>query len=115
MLWCRLPSDAKVLDVTAARDALLTLVSLPETVGVRLLRTDRDTTGIGSAEKKMRGGVEGDFDYLLVVEALSREGAQAAREPLAGVLAGALPGAQVRDAQVFQMIYAEAPYEGETP
>ena len=102
-------------DPAAAKAALRGLIHLPDTVGVRLLATDRSTTDIASAEKTMRGAVEGDFDYLLVVEALSRGGAEWARERLASVLARALPGAVAADALVCRAIYGEAPHEGETP
>ena len=49
------------------------------------------------------------------VEALSRDGAEWARERLAVVLPGALPGFKSRDALVCRMIYGEAPHEGEAP
>ena len=63
----------------------------------------------------MRGGSEGDFDYLLVVEALSAGGAEWARDRLRPVLADAHPGFQSCDAMVCRMIYGEAPHEGEAP
>ena len=82
---------------------------------MRWLKTDRDTTGIKSAEKQMRGGDEGNFDYLLVVEALCEAGAASARESLPAVLKAALPGVQAHDSAVCKVIYGEAPYEGEAP
>ena len=106
--------DAKV-DPASARDALKSLIDLPDTVGARLLQTDRDTTGIKSAEKTMRSGEEGAFDYLLVVEATSEAGADRAREALARVLPTAVPGTQRHDSMVCRMLYGEAPYEGEAP
>jgi hypothetical protein len=111
----RLRSDGRVLDAATARDGLRAFIRLPDTVGVRLLATDRATTGIGSQEKIMRGGSEGDFDYLLIVEALSQDGAEWARDVLAERLPAALPGMRARDAMVCRMIYGEAPYEGEEP
>jgi hypothetical protein len=115
VLASRVRADAGVLDAAAARDALKALIRLPDTVGVRLLKNHRDTTGIKSAEKQMRGGIEGDFDYLLVVEALSEAGAAWARDQLPGVLKTAIPGVQAHDGMVCKLIYGEAPYEGEAP
>lgn len=115
VLASRLRGDGRALDAVAARDGLRAFIHLPDTMGVRLLATDRATTGIDSLEKTMRSGREGDFDYLLVVEALSRGGAEWAREQLQSRLPAALPGMQARDAMVCQMIYGEAPHEGEEP
>lgn len=111
----RVRTSGAAIDPAKARDALESLIDLPNTVGVRLLKTDRDHTGIKSAEKLMRSGVEGDFDYLLVIEALSEEGAQSAKKALDSVLPSAIPDAQAHDAMVCRVIYGEAPYEGEAP
>jgi hypothetical protein len=111
----RLCCDGNGPDPAAAKDALHAFIHLPDTVGVRLLATDRAITGAQSREKTMRSGSEGDFDYLLVVEALSRDGAEWARDQLAATLPAALPGIRARDAMVCRMIYGEAPYEGEEP
>ncbi len=115
VLVSRICSGDSRVDPVQARDALRAFIRLPETVGVRLLETDRGTTGIQSAEKKMRSGREGAFDYLLVVEALCEAGAAAARESLAGILQAAIPGLQSHDSLICKTIYGEAPYEGETP
>jgi hypothetical protein len=115
VLVSRVRAGGAEVDPTAARDALKALVHLPDTVGVRLLKNHRDTTGIESAEKQMRRGDEGNFDYLLVVEALNEAGAAWARESLASVLSVAIPGVQSHDSMVCKVIYGEAPYEGETP
>jgi hypothetical protein len=115
VLASRVRTDGRTLDAAAAKAALHRLINLPDTVGIRLLATDRATTAIRSEEKTMRSGSEGDFDYLLVVEALSQEGAEWARDRLADVLRDALPGFQSCDALVCRMIYGEAPHEGEAP
>jgi len=115
VLVSRVRTGGVPVDAVAARDALKSLIRLPHTVGVRLLRNHRDTTAIQSAEKQMRRGVEGDFDCLLVVEALNETGALWARTALPGALQAALPGLQSHDAMVFKTIYGEAPYEGEAP
>lgn len=111
----RVQVTAPAEDHAAIRDALQAFIKLPDTVGVRLLMLNRSIAGIFSQEKTMRGGVEGNFDYLLVVEALSRQGAEWAAERIETVLNSALAGFANCDQGVFQMIYGEAPYEGETP
>ena len=115
VLVSRVRTDGRPLDAAAAKEALRRFINLPDTVGVRLLTTDRATTGIESEEKTMRGSVEGDFDYLLVVEALSCSGAEWARDRLATIMPEGIPGFQSCDQMVCQMIYGEGPYEGEAP
>jgi len=115
LLASRIQAGGEALDPVAARDALKALIHLPDTVGVRLLKNHRDTTGIQSAEKRMRSGVEGNFDYLLVVEALSEAGAAWALESLSASVRAAIPGVVAHDSMVCKVIYGEAPYEGEVP
>lgn len=97
-----------------AREALKALIDLPDTVGVRWMRNHRDTTGLQSAEKQMRKGVEGDFDHLLVVEALSEAGTAWAHARLTSAVEGALPGATGHDSRIYRVIYGDAPHEGDT-
>jgi hypothetical protein len=115
VLVSRVRTSGVALDPVKTRDALRSFIDLPNTVGVRLMKTDRDHTSIKSAEKLMRSGVEGDFDYLLVVEALSEAGASSAKKSLDQILKSAIPDAQAHDAMVCKVIYGESPYEGETP
>lgn len=115
VLASRVRAPGALTDFRQVRDELRELINLPDTIGVRLLALDRATTDVLSQEKTMRPGGEGDFDYLLVVEALSRNGAEWAGARLAPVLAKALPGFSGCDQRVFQVIYGEAPYEGEQP
>jgi hypothetical protein len=115
VLASRVKTDGSALNATSAKEALQQFIHLPDAMGARLLATDRSTTGIKSEEKKMRGNIEGDFDYLLIVEALSRGGAEWARDQLATALAPAISGLKEFDAMVCQMIYGEAPHEGELP
>lgn len=115
VLASRVKTDGGLIDAVAAKAGLRALINLPDTVGVRLLATDRSTTSIKSEEKKMRGATEGDFDFLLVVEALSQGGAEWARDHIGKVLARTIPGLASYDALVCRMIYGEAPYEGELP
>ena len=111
----RVRARVAIPDPTRVRDALKALIHLPDTVGVRLLALDRAIAGIVSEEKTMRGGVEGDFDYLLVVEAISREGADWAAGRVEATSRSALPGFEASDCGVYRMIYGEAPHEGEAP
>lgn len=115
VLASRVKTDGRRLEAASAKQALQCFINLPETVGVRLLATDRSTTAIKSEEKTMRGSVEGNFDFLLVVEALSRKGAEWARDQLDVSLAQVIPGLTSFDSLVCQMIYGEAPHEGEEP
>lgn len=115
VLACRLRTDGRALDPVQARDALRALIHLPDTIGVRLLRNVRETTGLPSVEKTLRQGDEGAFDYLLVVEAMQAQSVLAARAALADVLPRAVPGLVSYDSLACQMRYGEAPYEGETP
>ena len=88
---------------------------IPDVVGVRLMRTDRSTTGIKTEEKTMRSGVEkeGAFDYLMVAEALSERGAIAAKDRMDQILKEAIPAYQGHDSSARRMIYGQFPHEGE--
>jgi hypothetical protein len=115
VLASRVRTDDRQLDAAETKDALRCFINLPDTIGVRLLATDLAATAINSEEKVLRGSIEGDFNYLLVVEALSRGGAEWARNRLHSALPAALPGLQSYDELICQMIYGENPYEGEAP
>lgn len=115
VLTSRVRADERQLNVVATKETLRCFINLPDTIGVRLLATNRLMTDIESKEKVMRSSIEGDFDYLLVVEALSRGGAEWARNQLVTALPAALPGLRSYDQLVCRMIYGEGPYEGEAP
>lgn len=93
------------------KPALAQLSAIPDVVSVRVYEVERRTTDIASAEKSMRSGKEGDFRYLLCVEAISVEGARSAAGRLEGEIAGIAPGMKVRDTSVRRIIYGEAPHE----
>ncbi len=114
VLVSRVRAQAATRDATRCREALARLLELDDVVSVRLLETDRATTGIQSEEKTMRKGVEGDFDYLLVVEAMSEAGARASQPAIAATLQAALPGYQSHDQSIRKVIYGQTPYEGES-
>lgn len=114
VLVSRVRADASAAALDRARGALAGFLELDDVVSVRLLETDRSTTSIASQEKTMRRGVEGDFDYLLVVETISERGARLAQAMLANALQDALAGYRSHDQAVSKMIYGQAPYEGET-
>ena len=100
-------------DFARVKSALSAFLEIPDVVGIRLMRTDRSTTGIKSQEKTMRTGVEneGAFDYLLVAEALSERGASAAKEHMDRTLKDTIPGYRSHDSSTRRMIYGQFPHE----
>ena len=102
-------------DLAQVKSALSRFVEIPDVVGIRLMRTDRGTTGIKTQEKTMRTGVEceGAFDYLLIAEALSDRGAKAAKEQMDKTLKDTIPGYQSHDSSTRRMIYGQFPHEAE--
>lgn len=103
------PAD---IDLTALAQSLTRFMDRADVVSVRLMSVDRSSTDIKSQEKTMRAGAEGDFQYLLVVEAMSERGATAVKAQFDTLIRDALPGLQGHDVSVRKMIYGEAPYEG---
>jgi len=104
--------DASVVDVAHVRAALSKFMDVPEVVSVRLMKLDRSSTDIQSQEKTMRKGAEGDFHYLLVVEALSERAGAAAQDFAAQILQAAFPQAEKTDSSVRKVIYGETAFEG---
>jgi hypothetical protein len=102
-------ADLESLPITLAR-----FMTMPDVVTVRLMKLDRSATDIKSREKTMRKGAEGDFHYLLVVEALSDSGALNAQRHLNEILAISFPEAEKSDSSVRKVIYGETPFEGRT-
>jgi hypothetical protein len=60
----------------------------------------------------MRGGAEGDFDFLLCAEALNEKAARAAEARIGVALPEWFPGIVGAEASCRRMIYGEAPHEG---
>jgi hypothetical protein len=92
---------------TAWNDRISGFLQLDGVVGARVFEVAHDTTDIMSEEKTMRAGPEGDFRYLLCVEAMSDEAVITAARMI-----GKVPGVTVRDISVRRMICGEAPHEG---
>jgi hypothetical protein len=117
VLVSRVKLGAAVEDLATTRAGLLRFLDVPDVVGVRWMETDRATTSVASQEKTMRSAVEreGDFDVLLVVEALSERGAAGAQAVLESTLRAAAGAIESWDSSVRRVIYGQAPYEGETP
>lgn len=78
--------DASDVDLESLQKTLTEFMTMPDVVTVRLMKLDRSATDIESQEKTMRKGTEGDFHYLLVVEALSDSGALKAQSHLNEIL-----------------------------
>ncbi len=89
-------------------------MDMPDVVSVRLMSVDRSSTDIKSQEKTMRKGMEGDFHFLLVVEAMSEKGALNTQKHLNDILAQSFPKAEKSDSSVRKVIYGETPFEGHT-
>jgi hypothetical protein len=111
----RVRTDAGGGQTAATHARLRAFLDIRDVVGVRWLVTDRRTTGAASREKTMRTAVasEGDFDYLLVVEAMSESGAAAASSAIEPALQRAIEGMRSCEATVRKVVYGQAPYEGE--
>lgn len=62
----------------------------------------------------MRKGAEGDFHYLVVVEALSEQGGANAQDRVVQILQEAFPRAESTDSSVRKVIYGETAFEGAT-
>jgi hypothetical protein len=106
--------DASEADLETLQRTLTEFMNLPDVVTVRLMKLDHSATDIKSQEKAMRKGTEGDFHYLLVVEAVSDSGALNAQSHLKKILAKSFPNAEKSDSSVRKVIYGETLFEGST-
>lgn len=104
--------DASAIEISHVQTELGKFMDLPEVVSVRLMQLDRSATDIKSQEKTMRSGVEGDFHYLLVIEALSEDGGVNGQSQLVEILKTAFPQAVKFDSSVRKLIYGETAFEG---
>lgn len=111
---CRMRCTGPDIGHDRLRPALLGYLDLPGVVSVRLFSVDRGRTDIASTEKTMRAGVEGNFRFLLCVEATSEAAARSAAGALAASLADSFPGHESSDLSCRRMIYGEAPHEAPT-
>jgi len=103
------------LDVSNVGGELSEFLRLPQIVSVRLMKLDRSSTDIKSQEKTMRQGVEGDFDYLLVIEALSEQAALAAKAAAPTLIRKTFPANENFDLSTRKVIYGETSFELEQP
>lgn len=106
--------DASPVDMVNVQAQLSKFMNLPEVVSVRLMKLDRSATDIKSQEKTMRKGAEGDFHYLVVVEAVSEQGGANAQDRVVQILQEAFPRAESTDSSVRKVIYGETAFEGAT-
>lgn len=104
--------DPSSINLAAIQEKLATLMELPDVVSVRLMKLDRSATDIKSQEKTMRKGAEGDFHYLLIVEAISETGATQAQHEYTQLLPTAFQQAEKFDSSVRKVIYGETAFEG---
>ena len=104
--------DASIINIPHVQAKLGKFIELPEVVSVRLMKLDRSATDIKSQEKTMRKSVEGDFHYLLVVEAISERGGINAQENVVNIIRIAFPQAERSDSSVRKVIYGETAFEG---
>ena len=109
-VW-RLRGDARLPDLEKLKTKLAPLSSSPGIAGVRLFAVDHGTTDRHSTEKTMRGGVEGDFQFLLCAEAMGEGPVRNIQADLTARMADLLPGLAIADCSCRRMIYGEAAHE----
>lgn len=111
MMVARL-KDASDVDLETLLKTLTVFMTMPDVVTVCLMKLDRSATDIERQEKTTRQGIEGDFHYLLVVEALGDSGALNAQSHLQEILPKSFLKAEKSDASVRQVIYGGTPSIG---
>lgn len=112
-IWRLQLSDPKVdLDDLAAKLGAFT--AKDGVVSIRLDALSHATTDRHSEEKTMRGGAEGDFDYLLCAEVMSGDEVRACEKRLTDALPDLFPGLARFDSSCRRMFYGEAAHEGPT-
>jgi hypothetical protein len=109
---CRLHTTGPDPDLAQLRDALGRYLDVPGVVSLRLDTVDKGSSDIETKEKDMRNGSEGDFRFLLCIEAVSEAGARRAETVVSGSLAQVFPSIERSDTMSCRMIYGEAPHEG---
>ena len=106
--------DESSIDLADVKSKFAKFMDTPDIVSVRLMKLDRSATDIKSQEKTMRKGAEGDFHYLLVIEAISEKGGTKAQNHVAQILKDAFPSAEKTDSSVRKVLYGETAFEGPT-
>ena len=113
MLVSRIKDESSI-DLADVKSKFAKFMDMPDIVSVRLMKLDRSATDIKSQEKTMRKGAEGDFHYLLVIEAISEKGGTNAQNHVAQILKDAFPSAEKTDSSVRKVLYGETAFEGPT-
>jgi len=106
--------DESSIDLADVKSKFAKFMDMPDIVSVRLMKLDRSATDIKSQEKTMRKGAEGDFHYLLVIEAISEKGGTNAQSHVTQILKDAFPSAEKTDSSVRKVLYGETAFEGPT-
>jgi hypothetical protein len=106
--------DESSIDLADIKSKFAKFMDMPDIVSVRLMKLDRSATDIKTQEKTMRKGAEGDFHYLLVIEAISEKGGTNAQNHVAQILKDAFPSAEKTDSSVRKVLYGETAFEGPT-
>ena len=96
--------DESSIDLADIKSKFAKFMDMPDIVSVRLMKLDRSATDIKSQEKTMRKGAEGDFHYLLVIEAISEKGGTNAQNHVAQILKDAFPSAEKTDSSVRNVL-----------
>lgn len=110
----RVSHDIEGTQRAALERKLEAIYSVEGAVTARLFAVDRNTTGLPTKEKTMRGGAEGAFRSLLVVEAMSENAAAAAGQRTGDwvkLLFG--PNAE-HDVGLFRSVYTLHPFDAST-
>lgn len=102
------------IDIAHVKKELSAAATLDGVASIRLFELDRSTTDGESQEKTMRQGVEGDFHYMLCVEAVGEAAARRASETIGSALDRIFPALDNAKPQCFSMFYGEAAHEGPT-
>lgn len=112
-VW-RLKLGDAAADLDRIAEGLAGFAGRDGVVSLRLCALNREMTDRRSEEKTMRGGAEGDFDFLLSAEAMGEAAAIRVERALTGELGRVFPGLERSDSSCRRMIYGEAPHEGPT-
>ena len=112
-IWRLKLSDPEVnLDDLAAK--LDAFTADDGVVSIRLDALSHTTTDRHSEEKTMRGGAEGDFDYLLCAEVMSEDQVRTCETRVTDALTDLFPSLDRFDSSCRRMLYGEAAHEGPT-
>jgi hypothetical protein len=111
---CRIQTRQAEPDLARLRESLGRYLDLPCIISVRLYSVDKASTDIKSEERTMRKGVEGNFQFLLCIEAMNETAVRGAVAAISSTEAEVFPGLERSDISGRRMIYGEAPHEGPT-